>query len=237
MMNYQEVISELQRLKNPDKVEFKQQKFGVIATNSLRIYQKDLKELAKRIGKDTKLAIQLFDSGIYEARILCSKILDPKDVTNELLEKWVVTFENWEICDTFCMGLVAKSSFAIPKIKEWSKRENEFEKRAAFATLAAYCMADKKADNQVFEQFLPMLIRDAVDARLYVRKALNWALRNIGKRNVDLHKKAIETAKQIIKLNTKSSLWIGNDAISQLTKLKVNRLDYPRAIYRIEATK
>lgn len=236
-MNYQEVISELQRLKNPDKVEFKQQKFGVIATNSLRIYQKDLKELAKRIGKDTKLAIQLFDSGIYEARILCSKILDPKDVTNELLEKWVVTFENWEICDTFCMGLVAKSSFAIPKIKEWSKRENEFEKRAAFATLAAYCMADKKADNQVFEQFLPMLIRDAVDARLYVRKALNWALRNIGKRNVDLHKKAIETAKQIIKLNTKSSLWIGNDAISQLTKLKVNRLDYPRAIYRIEATK
>jgi 3-methyladenine DNA glycosylase AlkD len=189
MMNYQEVISELQRLKNPDKVEFKQQKFGVIATNSLRIYQKDLKELAKRIGKDTKLAIQLFDSGIYEARILCSKILDPKDVTNELLEKWVVTFENWEICDTFCMGLVAKSSFAIPKIKEWSKRENEFEKRAAFATLAAYCMADKKADNQVFEQFLPMLIRDAVDARLYVRKALNWALRNIGKRNVDLHKR------------------------------------------------
>jgi 3-methyladenine DNA glycosylase AlkD len=130
-----------------------------------------------------------------------------------------------------------KAALQFLKLKNGQKKENEFEKRAAFATLAAYCMADKKADNQVFEQFLPMLIRDAVDARLYVRKALNWALRNIGKRNVDLHKKAIETAKQIIKLNTKSSLWIGNDAISQLTKLKVNRLDYPRAIYRIEATK
>ena len=233
-MNYQEVISELQQLANPDKVAFKKAKFGVVADNSLGIYQKDLKELAKKIGTDSTLAVQLFDSGIYEARILCSKIFDPKELTNDLLERWVVTFENWEICDSFCMGLFAKSKFAVPKILEWSERETEFEKRAAFAILAAYCMADKKADNSVFIDFIPVIIRASNDDRLYVRKAVNWALRNIGKRNIDLHKEVLVTAKKIINLNTKSAKWIGSDAISQLTRAKVNILDYPRAIYRVE---
>jgi 3-methyladenine DNA glycosylase AlkD len=233
-MNYSEVIIELQALANADKVAFKKRKFGVVADNSLGIYQKDLKELAKRVGTNSTLAIQLFDSGIYEARILCSKIFNPEELTNDLLEKWVVTFENWEICDSFCMGLFAKSSFATSKIIEWSERENEFEKRAAFAIMAAYCMADKKADNSVFENFFPIIISAANDERLYVRKAVNWALRNIGKRNVDLNKKALEIAKKIIKLDTKCSKWIGTDAINQLTREKVNILDYPRAIYRQE---
>ena len=233
-MNYQEVISELQQLANPDKVAFKKAKFGVVAANSLGIYQKDLKELAKKIGTNSTLAVQLFDSGIYEARILCSKIFNIHDLTNELLEKWVVTFENWEICDSFCMGLFAKSKFAVPKILEWSQRESEFEKRAAFAILAAYCMADKKASNAVFIDFFPIIIRASNDDRLYVRKAVNWALRNIGKRNIDLRKEVLVTAKKIINLNTKSAKWIGSDAISQLTRTKVNILDYPRAIYRVE---
>lgn len=163
---------------------------------------------------------------------MCSKIFDVKELTEELIEKWVVTFENWEICDSFSMGLFAKSKFAISKIFEWSKRKSEFEKRAAFATMAAYCMADKKAENLVFENFIPILIEAANDDRLYVKKAVNWALRNIGKRNVDLHKRAIETAKTIIELDTKSAKWIGIDAIKQLTKPKVNILDYPRIIYR-----
>lgn len=233
-MNYQEVIEELKKLANPDKVEFKKQKFGVIANNSLGIYHKDLKELAKKIKMNNALAIQLFDSNIYEARLLCSKVFNPKELTNDLLEKWVITFENWEICDSFCMGLFAKSSFAIPKIHEWFTRENEFEKRAAFAIMAAYCMADKKAENIIFENFFPLLISASNDERLYVKKAVNWALRNIGKRNVDLHKRAIIVANQIIELDTKSAKWIGTDAIKQLTKSKVNILDYPRAIYRVE---
>lgn len=232
-MKYPEVINELNALANAEKVAFKKRKFGVVADNSLGIYQKDLKELAKRIGTDSKLAIQLFDSGIYEARILCSKIFNPKELTNVLLEKWVVTFENWEICDSFSMGLFAKSNFAISKIIEWSERENEFEKRAAFAIMAAYCMADKKADNSVFENFFPIIIKASNDNRLYVKKAVNWALRSIGKRNIDLHLKAIEIAKKIIEIDTKSAKWIGNDAISQLTRKKVNILDYPRSIYRV----
>ena len=233
-MEYQEVINALHKLANQENVAFKKRKFGIAANNSLGIYQKDLKELANKIGTDSVLASRLFDSGIYEARILASKIFNPKELTNDLLEKWVVTFENWEICDSFCMGLFAKSEFAIPKIIEWSERENEFEKRAAFAIMAAYCMADKKAANSVFENFFPIINREANDDRLYVRKAVNWALRNIGKRNVDLHKKALKTASQLVKMNTKCAKWIGSNAISQLTKQKVNILDYPRAIYRIE---
>ena len=233
-MNYLEVINELNALANAEKVAFKKRKFGVVADNSLGIYQKDLKELAKRIGTDSKLAIQLFDSDIYEARILCCKIFNPKELTNDLLEKWVVTFENWEICDSFSMGLFAKSNFAVSKIIEWSERENEFEKRAAFAIMAAYCMADKKAGNSVFEDFFPIIISASNDDRLYVRKAVNWALRSIGKRNVDLHQKVLKIASEIIKIDTKCSKWIGADAIKQLTRTKVNILDYPRAIYRVE---
>ena len=231
-MNYEEAIKELHQLASPDKVAFKKAKFGIVANNSLGIYHKDLKELAKKIGTDSNLAILLFDSGIYEARILCSKIFDPKEITNDLFEKWVVTFENWEICDSFCMGLFAKSKFAVTKILEWSEREKEFEKRAAFAILAAYCMADKNADNSVFIDFFPIIIRASNDDRLYVRKAVNWALRNIGKRNIDLHREVLVTAKNIIRLNTKSAKWIGSDAINQLTRARVNILDYPRVIYR-----
>lgn len=231
-MNCKEVLKTLHQLANPEKVLFKEQKFGVVANNALGVYHKDLKELAKEIKKDNALAIELFETGVYEARLLCSKIFDVKYLTEELMEHWLVTFENWEICDSFSMGLFAKSNLAIPKINEWSKRTNEFEKRAAFATMAAYCMADKKADNSVFENFFPLLITAANDDRIYVKKAVNWALRNIGKRNIDLHAKAIEVAKEIIALKNKSAKWIGEDAIKQLTKPKVNILDYPRAIYR-----
>jgi len=233
-MEYQEIINALHQLANQEKVAFKKRKFGIAADHSLGIYQKDLKELANKIGTNSALASQLFDSGIYEARILCSKIFDPKELTNDLLEKWVVTFENWEICDSFCMGLFAKSSFAIPKIIEWSQREKEFEKRAAFAILAAYCMADKKAANSVFENFFSIIKRESNDNRLYVRKAVNWSLRNIGKRNIDLNKKVLGIASEIVRMDTKCSNWIGSDAIKQLTRDKVNILDYPRAIYRIE---
>ena len=143
-ITYNEVIEILYELKNEEKVIFKEKKFGIISNNSLGIYHKDLKIIAKEIGKNNDLALQLFDSGIYEARLLCSKMFNPKDVTEVLMEKWIKTFENWEVCDSFCMGLFSKSEFAVAKILEWSKREPEFEKRAAFATLVSYCMADKK---------------------------------------------------------------------------------------------
>lgn len=232
IMTFEEIISKLHKLGESDKIVLKEKKFGIISNNSLGIYHKDLKEIAKEIGRDNELANRLFDSGIYEARILCSKIFNPKDLTEILMEKWVKTFENWEICDSFCMGLFAKSELAVLKVLEWSLRTREFEKRAGFVIIAAYCMADKKANNKVFEQFLPIIKREANDDRIYVKKAVNWALRNIGKRNTDLNEKAIETANEILKLESKSAKWIAKDAIRELESKNVNILDYPREIYR-----
>ncbi len=229
-----QVIQRLKALANPDKLLLKEKKFGIISTNALGIYHKDLKVLAKEIGMDSELASELFDTGIYEARILCSKIFKKEDLTNKLLEKWVASFENWEICDSFCMGLVAKSKWAVPKILEWVDRKREFEKRAGFTTIAAYCMADKKADNAIYEQFFPIIKNASTDERLYVKKAVNWALRNIGKRNIDLNKQAIIIAKEILTLDTKSAKWIAKDALRELEKEGINILDYPRTIYRPE---
>jgi 3-methyladenine DNA glycosylase AlkD len=232
-LTYEEIIEELYVLEDQQKVTFKQHKFGVISNNSLGIYHKDLKELAKKIGKDSLLAIQLFESGIYEARILCSKVFNPKDLTESLMEKWVRTFENWEVCDSFCMGVFAKSDLALTKILEWSKREEEYQKRAAFAIMAAYCMADKTSNNELFRQFFPIIETASLDNRLYVKKAVNWALRNIGKRNVDLRKEAILVANKIQKLESKTAVWIAKNALNELQKEGVRTSDYPRKIYRI----
>lgn len=231
-MTYEEVIEALYDLEDKEKVVYRAKKFGIISHNALGIAHKELKVIAKEIGPNDELALQLFDSGIYEGRLLCSKVFNPKNLTDALCEKWVKTFENWEVCDSFCMGIIAKSHLAIPKILEWTQREEEFEKRAGFATLAAYCMADKQASNEVYEAFLPVIKREAHDERLYVKKAVNWALRSIGKRNTDLLDIAIETAYEIEKMESKSARWIAKDAIRELTGQKVRVSDYPRLIYR-----
>lgn len=231
-MNLEDVVKKLEGLGNPEKVKLKSDKFGINAANSLGIYHKDLKLIAKELGHNNELALQLFDTGIYEARILCSKMFKPADITEDLMESWVTTFENWEICDSFCMGLFAKSPFAQQKILSWTLRDREFEKRAGFVIIAAYCMADKHAANEVFKEFFPIIERNAMDDRLYVKKAVNWALRNIGKRNRDLNGEAIAVAKRLALHEDKTPRWIGNNALTEFNKLTLNVLDYPRSIYR-----
>jgi 3-methyladenine DNA glycosylase AlkD len=231
-MNLKQTLTELDLLANPEKVHFKQKKFGVIANRSLGIYHSDLKVLAKKIGHQPDLAIALIHTEIYEARLLASKILKPADVTEQQMDLWITQFENWEVCDSYCMGLFSKTEYAFQKIMDWSTRENEFERRAAFATLSSYCMANKKADNGHFELFFPLIINAATDPRLYVKKAVNWALRSLGKRNIDLHKRALEVATEILEFDSKSAKWVASDAIKQLNASRVNILDYPRSIYR-----
>ena len=191
-----------------------------------------MNRIAKEIGKNNQLALQLFDTGIYEARLLCSKIFNPKNVTEELMEKWVKTFENWEICDSFCMAIFAKSEFALAKILDWSNRKEEFQKRAAFATMAAFCIADKKSENELFVQFFPIIKEASIDDRKFVKKAVNWALRGIGKRNKDLKKEAIKVSYELIEMKSDSANWIGRNALTELEKPDVRSSDYPRKIYR-----
>jgi 3-methyladenine DNA glycosylase AlkD len=231
-MNLSQVINRLEALSNPEKIEFKENKFGIKAKNSLGIYHKDLKALAKEIGNDNKLALALYDTGIYEARILCSKIYDPVCISEHQMDKWVADFENWEICDSFCMGFFVKSDYALAKANEWSMAESEFVKRAGFAMMAAYGFANKKLGNEVFDSFFQPIEREAEDSRLYVKKAINWALRNVGKRNIDLQRMAIEVANRILKSDSKSAKWVASNALNELQKDKVSILDYPRSIYR-----
>lgn len=231
-MNVKEVIQKLERLADTNKIDLKEKKFGIISNNSLGIYHKDLKELAKKIGQNNQLALDLFDSGIYEAKILCSKIYNPNDISEELMEKWVKTFENWEICDSFCMGFFVKSKYALLKLEEWSKSEKEFIKRASFTIMASYGFANKNDSNKIFERFLEIIEREVNDDRIYVKKAVNWALRNIGKRNTDLNKKAVLSANRILQNQNKAAQWIAKNALKELEQKNPKILDYPREFYR-----
>lgn len=231
-MNLGQVIKKLELLENSEKVEIKKKKFGINAKNSLGIYHNDLKVIAKEIGQDNKLALELYDTGIYEARILCSKIYNPECITEKQMDKWVADFENWEICDSFCMGFFAKSEYALSKANEWSGTDSEFVKRAGFVIMAAYGFADKVSGNEVFEKFFQPIEREAGDNRLYVKKAVNWALRNIGKRNTDLQMSAIEVANRILMTDSKPARWVAKNALSELKKPDVKIFDYPRDMYR-----
>lgn len=231
-MQINEILTELKSLSNSEIKAFKAKKFGIDCDNSWGVYQKDIASLAKKIGKNTSIGIQLFETGNYDAQLLCAKICKPKEISEEVMDKWITHFNTWEICDSFCMQIFKFHPLAIKKALEWSKRINEFEKRAGFVLMATYGFADKNAENEVFEQFFPILIKHANDDRIYVKKAINWALRQIGKRNVDLQKKAIRTANEILKQNSRSALWIAKDALKELQGEKVNILDYPRSIYR-----
>lgn len=231
-MQLTEILSELKLISNPEIKAFKAKKFGIECDNSWGVYQKDISILAKRIGKNTKMGIKLFNTNIYDAQLLCSKICKPKEITEQLMEEWIVHFNTWEICDSFCMQLFKFHPLAIEKAIAWSNRKKEFEKRAGFVLMATYGFADKNAPNEVFEQFFPFLIQQANDERIYVKKAVNWALRQIGKRNIDLNKKAIIVAKLILEQDSKSAQWIAKDALRELQGNKINILDYPRKVYR-----
>lgn len=231
LYTYPEIIAKLYALANPEVVTAKQEKFGVVANGALGIYQKDLNALLKHIPKDNTLALQLFESGIYEARILCSKLFKPKQLTIDLAETWAATFDNWEICDSFCLFVFAKSSLAIPLIEEWTQNESEFIKRAGFATMAAFCHADKYTEDTVFEQFFPVIIQEATDKRVYVKKATNWALRGIGKRNIKLKAQAIACAEHILTIDNPTARWIATDALKELQGEKVRISNYPRSVY------
>src|SRR5690606_4553371 len=148
-------------------------------------------------------------------------IEDPDLVTSEQMDEWVADFDYWEICDQCCMKLFRMTPFAYQKIFEWSKRDEEFTKRAAFTLIAVLAVHDKKAPDEKFEQFFSLIIRESTDNRNYVKKGVNWALRHIGKRNLDLNRKAITIAEEILKIDSKSAKWIAKDAIKELESEKV----------------
>ena len=196
-------------------------RFGINPHNTLGIPLSTLRPLAREIGKDHDLAQQLWDSGIHEAHILASIIGKPAQVTEEQMEAWVEDLDSWDVCDQVCMNLWGKSPHAYRKAHEWSTGEEEFVKRAAFALMVALAIHDKKASDEQFEEFLPVIIAQAPDERNFVRKAVNWALRQIGKRNLNLNGKAIATARQILDSWVRQARWVASDALRELTSEKI----------------
>ena len=218
-MKKPEVIAKLQSLANPVSLAG-MARYGINPTNTLGISIYILREIAKEIGKDNALADELWASGIHEARILASYIADPGKTTEERMESWAADFDSWDVCDQVS-GFFEETPFAYQKAVEWSARHEEFAKRAAFAIMAGLTVHDKKADDSQFEQFLAIIIRESSDDRNFVRKAVNWALRNIGKRNRRLNEKAIATARQIQQIDSQSARWIAADALRELTAEKI----------------
>jgi 3-methyladenine DNA glycosylase AlkD len=173
--------------------------------------------MAKEIGHNHNLALQLWNSGIHEAQILASLVDNPKEVTEEQMEQWVKDFDSWDVCDQCIANLFAKTPFAYQKAIEWSYRKDEFIKRASFALMTRLVHPAKKTSTRQIIELLSIIKREAGDNRNFVKKAVNWALRHIGKQNLQYNKVALSTAKEIQKLNSKNARWIASDAIKELT--------------------
>jgi len=221
-MDSDAILCRLRSLSNQENVAG-MARFGINTKNTYGISIPDLRKIAKEVGRNHELALRLWRSGIHEARILASMIDDPKKVTSVQMERWVRDFDSWDVCDQCCSNLFDKTSIASTKALEWSSRKEEFMKRAAFALMAALAAHDRTTDDSQFMAFLRVISVQSDDERNFVRKAVNWALRQIGKRSNGLNKAAIATAKKIQQHQSKSARWIAADALRELTSLSVQQ--------------
>ena len=212
-------ISEILRTleKNSDLERKKgMEQFGIDTRFALGVKIPTLRSIAKGIGKDHSLAKQLWKTRIHEARILASIIAPPEEVTYKQVDKWVKNFNSWDLCDQCCMNLFSKLEFAFKKAIELTEREPEFERRAGFSLMACLAVHNKSENNAIFLTFFPAIEAHSSDSRNFVKKSVNWALRQIGKRNKSLNTAAILLAEKILEIDSKTAKWIASDAIKEL---------------------
>jgi 3-methyladenine DNA glycosylase AlkD len=217
-MTLEQVIALLQEHANPQAVQG-MARFGIsCSAQTLGVSIPTLRRIAKDIGRDHPLALELWRSGIHEARILASMIADPRLVSPEQMEEWVNDFDSWDVCDQVCGNLFDKTPYAYHKAVEWPHQEQEFVRRAGFVLMAELAVHDKRASDEAFLPFFPLIKQYAVDERNFVKKAVNWALRQIGKRNSHLRAAAVEWAQAIKTLDSRAARWIANDALKEFQK-------------------
>lgn len=225
-MTADEIIKKLESLENLENIAG-MKRFAITTRKAFGVSAPKLKELAKEIKKQTKdrhaLALELWQTGSHEARIIAYLIDNPKEVTESQMDEWAKDFDNWAICDGTCGHLFCKTEFAYKKVLEWSESEEEFIRRAGIVLIAWLAVHDKKASDDKIIDFLPILEQKSDDERNFIKKAVNWSLRQIGKRNLNLNKLAIESATRIKAQNTKSARWIAADALRELRNEKVQR--------------
>ncbi len=221
-MNLKKTLKLLKSLSNP-KDKKGMSRFGINTGNAYGVSVYKLRKVAKEIGKDHSFAGELWNSGVHEARILATLVDEPGKVTETQMEKWVNDFDSWDVCDLCCGNLFDKTKFAYKKAFAWSKRKEEFVKRSGFVLMAALAVHDKDAPDSKLEKFFAIIKRESTDERNFVRKAVNWALRQIGKRNQALNRKAIRIAEEIKNTDSKAARWIASDALRELKNEKIQK--------------
>ncbi len=198
-------------------------RYGIPADHAFGVSMGDIQKLARRLGRNHELAAQLWETGWYEARLLAAYVDDPACVTADQMDRWCRNFDNWAICDTVCFALFDRTPQAWRKVPQWSRRRDEFVKRAAFALLWGLTVHDKQAEDEPFVNGLSLVEGAAGDERHYVKKAVNMALRAIGKRNPTLHAAAMTVAQRLAASPQATACWIGKDALRELSSLAVTR--------------
>jgi len=221
-MELDEIIQFIVTHAHPEAVS-EMARYGINPTNTYGVPLPDLRQLARQCGRHHALAQQIWASGVHEARILAGLVDDPAIVDEAQLEAWAAQIDSWDVCDGCCNNLFVKTPWAYPKAVAWSSRPEEFVKRAGFVLMACLAVHDKKAADRAFLDFLAIIRREATDSRNYVKKAVNWALRQIGKRNLALNQAAIETALAIQQSDAKAARWVAADALRELTSDKVQQ--------------
>lgn len=223
-MTAPDIVARLQKLSRPDQLAG-MARYGINTQTALAVRIPELRKIAKENGRDHDVALELWATGIHEARILAAMIGEPHKATNAQLEDWVADFNSWDLCDQVCSNFFDKTEFAWDKADKWSGRKEEFVKRAGFTLMACLAVHDKQAPDAAFLDLLPIIKRESTDGRNFVKKAVNWALRGIGKRNRNLHAAALTLARTLQGADDKAARWIGRDAYKELTNEKtVSRL-------------
>jgi len=189
---------------------------GINVDRALGVSIPNLRKLGRRYRTDHALALALWETGIHEARILASMVDDPAQVTRDQMEDWVADFDSWDLCDQVCSNLFDATPFVTGKARAWARRPEEYVKRAGFTLIAALAAHDRSSPDRAFTVWFPVIRRGASDERNYVKKAVNWALRGIGKRNLALNAAAIAEAEHLLELDSSSARWIARDALREL---------------------
>jgi 3-methyladenine DNA glycosylase AlkD len=195
--------------------------FGIVAPKSYGVPVGTIQQLAKALGRDHALALALWDTGWYEARMLAAFVGEPARVTSGQMDRWVRDFDNWGICDTVCFHLFDRTPVAWRKVAPWSRSRAEFVKRAAFALVAGLALHDKAATDAQFLRVLPLVEEAAADERNFVRKGVSWGLRVLGRRNPHLNAAAVEVARRLAERTEPAARAVGKESLRELTSPKV----------------
>jgi 3-methyladenine DNA glycosylase AlkD len=198
-------------------------RYAIPNDKALGVLMGDIQKLAKMLGRDHALALELWKTDVYEARMLCAYVDEPQRVTAAQMDAQARDFDNWAICDTLCFALWVRTPHAFAKIRKWATSRDEYVKRASFALLASMALKHKESTDADYLRLLPLMEKAASDERNFVKKAVSWALRGVGRRSIALNRKSIALAQKLAASEAAAPRWIGKDALRELSSTAVQK--------------